>query len=72
MAEIIFTYEGSNTSIQCDINHRIEDITKKFLIKINREENINLYYLYNSSQINKELTFMEQENQIDKNIKKWM
>ena len=70
MAEIIFTYEGSNTSIQCDINHRIEDITKKFLIKINREENINLYYLYNSSQINKELTFMEQENQIDKNIKK--
>ena len=70
MAEIKFTYEGSNTIIQCDINDKIKDIINKFLIKINKEKNIKLYYLYNGKIINKELTFNEQANQIDKNRKK--
>jgi len=62
MAEVKFNYEGSNASIQCDINDKIKDIIDKFLIKINKKENINLYYLYNGNQINKELTFYEQAN----------
>ena len=70
MAEIKFNYEGSVTSIQCDINDKFKEIIKKFLVKINKNENTNLYYLYNGSQINEELTFYEQANQIDKNGKK--
>ena len=37
----------------------------KFLIK-SEDKNKNLFYLYNSSQINNELTFEEQANDIDK------
>ena len=37
----------------------------KFLIKL-EDENKNLFYLYNGSQINNELTFEEQANDIDK------
>ena len=70
MAEIKFAYEGSNTNIQCDINDKIKDIIKKFLKKINKDENSNLYYLYNGGKINKELTFNEQANDLDKNRKK--
>ena len=70
MAEVNFTYEGINTSIQCDIDDKIKDIINKFLIKINKNENINLYYLYDGTQIKEELTFYEQANQIDKNRKK--
>ena len=70
MAEVKFTYEGNNTDVQCDINDKIKDIINNFLIKIEKKENINFYYLYNGSQVNKELTFYEQANQIDKNRKK--
>ena len=70
MAEITFNYEGSNTIIQCDINDKTKDIINKFLTKTTKEENIKLYYLYNGSKINEELTFNEQANQIDKNRKK--
>ena len=70
MVEVKFIYEGMNKDIQCDINEKFKDIINKFLIKINKNENINLYYLYDGTQIKKELTFYEQANQIDKNRKK--
>ena len=69
MAEAIFNYEGINTTIQCELNDRMKDIIAKFVIKIENKEN-NLYYLYNGTKINYELTFNEQENDIDKNRKK--
>ena len=37
MAEVKFTYEGMNTSIQCDINDKFKDIINKFLIKIDKK-----------------------------------
>ena len=43
-------------------------IIDRFLIKIKYKEN-NLYYLYNGTKINYELTFNEQANIIDKNRK---
>jgi len=46
-----------------------EDIIAKFLINIENKEN-NLYYLYNGTKINNELTFNEQANDIDKSRKK--
>ena len=70
MAEVIFNYEGINTIIQCDENEKIEDIIKKFLIKINNSQNNNLIYLYNDKKINQELLFKEQANEIDKKRKK--
>ena len=69
MAEVIFNYEGINTTIQCELNEIMKDIIGKFVIKIENKEN-NLYYLYNGTKINYELTFNEQANDIDKNRKK--
>ena len=66
MTEVIFNYEGSNTTIQCNINDKMKDIIDAFLIKMQNKEN-NLYYLYNGTKINYELTFNEQANDIDKN-----
>ena len=47
----------------------MKDIIDAFLIKIHNKEN-NLYYLYNGTKINFELTFNEQANDFDKNRKK--
>ena len=69
MAEVIFNYEGINTIIQCEMNEKMKDIIDRFLIKLEKKEN-NLYYLYNGTQINYELRFNEQANDIDKNRKK--
>ena len=69
MAEVKFTYEGRNTNIQCNLNDKMKDIIKKFLKKINKKENANLYYIYNGNEMNEELTFLEQANQLDKNRK---
>ena len=66
--QVIFNYEGTNTKIQCNINDKIKDIINKFLTKIGNNEN-NLFYLYNGTQVNKELTFNEQANELDKNRK---
>ena len=68
MAEVIFNYEGINTLIQCDINNTMKEIIDKFLIKLENKEN-NLFYLYNGTKINYELTFNQQANDIDKNRK---
>ena len=68
MAEVIFNYEGINTVIQCDINNTMKEIIDKFLIKLENKEN-NLFYLYNGTKINYELTFNQQANDIDKNRK---
>ena len=70
MAEIIFNFEGTNTIIHCNENDKIKDIIHEFLIKTQNEKNINLLYLYNDTSINKELTFNEQANDLDKNRRK--
>ena len=69
MAEAIFNYEGINTTVQSNINDKMKDIIDAYLIKIQNKEN-NLYYLYNGTKINFELTFNEQANDFDKNRKK--
>ena len=68
MAEAIFNYEGINTTIQCEIDDKMKDIIDRFLIKLEKKEK-NLYYLYDGTQINYELRFNEQANDIDKNRK---
>ena len=69
MAEAIFSYEGINTTVQCNLNDRMKDIIANFLNKIN-EKGDNFFYLYNGTEINKELPFNEQANDFDKNRRK--
>ena len=65
--EIIFNYEGIETTIQCNINDKMENIINQYLIKIGKtEEKDNLFYLYNGNEINKGLIFREQANELDK------
>ena len=69
MAEAIFNYEGIPTSIQCNTNDKMKDIIANFLNKI-KEKGDNFFYLYNGTEINKELTFNDQANDLDKNRQK--
>ena len=69
MAEVIFNYEGIITKIQCHITDKMSQIISKFIIKT-KEKGDNLFYLYNGNKINKELSFIDQANVLDKNRKK--
>ena len=69
--EVIFNYEGIETTIQCNINYKLEEIINKFLLKINPSGNrLNLIYLYNGEGIHKELKFHEHANELDKSRNK--
>ena len=70
MEEVIFDYESNHINIQCNKNDKMKDIIKKFLVKIEKKNQNILYYLYNGTRINEELTFNEQANDFDKNRKK--
>ena len=39
MVEVIFNHEGIETTIQCNINGKLEEIINKFLLKINPSGN---------------------------------
>ena len=69
MAEVIFNYEGTTITIQCNMNNQMKDVIDSFLNKIT-EKGDNFFYLYNGSNINKQLTFNEQANNMDKDRKK--
>ena len=65
MVEVFFNYKGIDTTIiQCNINDIMKDIINKF---ISKRENINknVFFLYNGTKINEELTFSQQANEID-------
>ena len=65
MAQVIFAFEGFNTIIQCLKEDIMELICQKFAFK--RNVNINsLSFLYNGTQINMKLKFLEQANSFDK------
>ena len=69
MVEVVFNYDGIDTMIQCNKSDKMSDIIEKFLVKTQKKGE-NLYYLYNGSGINKDLTFDEQANELDKNRNK--
>ena len=68
MAEIIFNCEQTITTIKCDINDKMSNIIKKYLTIIKTGEE-NFQFLYGGNRIDKELSFMEQANNYDKNRK---
>ena len=65
MAKVIYFYEGTQTTIQCDMNDLLKDIFQKFLIKaeINLDK---VYFLYDGCKLKEDLTFKEAINETDK------
>ena len=59
MSEIRILYNGYQESIKCKSNEKLEDIFKKFKIKINAE-NKEIVYLYNNEIINDENIIISQ------------
>ena len=66
MAKVNFTYKGMKTVIQCSKDDKMRTICSKFGTKIEVDIN-SLFFIYNGSFLNLELTFYEQANSNDKN-----
>ena len=72
MAQVEFHYNGNSTIIQCQEDQKFDEIFKNFITKIKLKENeINYFYDGKSgSQLNKNLTFKQLANSLDKMRKK--
>ena len=65
-ANIIFTLDGIDLTIQCSLEDKLRDICQKYVTKI--ESNINsLFFLYGGIKLNMDLKFKEQANSFDRN-----
>ena len=62
---VIFNFESSDITVQCSKNETMRNIIQRFSSKIQNNSN-SFIYLYGGGQVNFELTFEEQANQIDK------
>lgn len=69
MAEILINFQGNETRIQCQTNEKLKDIFTKFANKIGKDINL-IDFLYESTKINDELTFLQVANQRDLKINK--
>ena len=65
MTKVMFTYKGIETIIQSNLNDKIEDVYKKYEIKIGKDIS-KLYFIYNGNKINNNLILNEIINEEDK------
>ena len=65
-ANVLFTFDGVNLTIQCTINDKMKDICKTYSTKINKNMN-SLLFLYEGNKVNFDLNFKEQTNVTDRN-----
>ena len=65
MTKVIFTYKGIETEIQSNLNDKIEDVYKKYEIKIGKDIS-KLYFIYNGNRINDNKILNEIINEEDK------
>ena len=61
MNKVIYTYHSTNTTIQCQHDEKLKNINERLKQKL-CIQNANIYYLFNGSKINEELTFDEISN----------
>ena len=61
MSKIKFTFNGSETIIQCNNTDKMEAICKKFIDKVGVEPN-KIFFLYDGKKINFNSTFYELAN----------
>ena len=66
MINVIFTLNGFQTNIQATKEEKMKIICQKFASKLEIDIN-DINFIYGGEQINLELSFNEQANQIDKN-----
>ena len=59
MIEVLFLYETQNIIIQCNTEDKLKDVAQKLKIKINEEDNDDLFYVYEGDKINEELTIKQ-------------
>ena len=64
-ANVIFTLDGVNVTVQCSPEDKMRDICHKYGTKIAIDPN-SLLFLYGGNQLNMDLRFKEQANSIDK------
>ena len=65
-ANVVFTLDGIDVTIQCSQNEKMRDICQRYANKI--QTNLNsLLFLYGENKLNYELSFKDQINSIDKN-----
>ena len=67
--EIIFTFKGLDTLIQCQNGEKVNDAINRFIQKIDIDIN-SIYLIYGGSVVNKELTINELIKSSDKNENK--
>ena len=65
-ANVLFTLDGVNLTIQCKTEDKMKDICKSYSTKINKNMN-SLIFLYEGNKVNFDLSFIEQANFIDRN-----
>ena len=65
-ANVFFSLDGVNLTIQCTTEDKMKDTCKSYSTKINKNMN-SLLFLYEGNKINFELSFKEQANYIDRN-----
>ena len=65
MATVDFLYNGSQFSIQCKEEDKIEDIINKFLVKCEKNKN-SIYFIYNGKILDEDLIFIDAANNLDK------
>lgn len=70
MIEVLFQYQDTNVTIQCDIKDKFKDILNKYYIKVEIKEKSKLYFLYDAKVIDEELTLEKFINNADKEKKK--
>ena len=68
-ANVIFTLEGEDLTIQCKIDDKMKYICEKFSTEINKEMN-SLLFLHGGKQVNFDLKFKEQADSFDIKLKK--
>ena len=65
MAEIIFTFNGIQTTVHCDQNDIMKDICKTYSFKIKKNVS-DLVFFYNGLQLKEDLAFIQVANSLDK------
>ena len=65
MSKVEFNYKGNNTIVLCQGDEKIEDICKRYALKILIDIN-NVYFLYGGNQMNLQLTYNQIINNADR------
>ena len=65
-ANVVFTLDGINLTIQCTTEDKMNDICKNYSSKINKNMD-SLIFLYEGNKVNFNLSFQDQVNIIDRN-----